>query len=367
MLLGIEARGDVEIYHGHIERAFEGANPYEGKDAFGYPPLAFIFVALPYVAGGRSSDAYYQLYRAQCYAVDALAFYLLTRSVRKDGYLLAYVLGTAVLGNLLYHRLDIALGLLLILVVHLHDRGRWLAAHAFLGLSMAFKVIPIVLVPAALALEARRSWRRSCLGSLMIVMGAGAPTAVGYLAWGAPSVFFLGDHAERGVQLESTWASVELLLMEMGALRGAVYWGAGSHNLHTVFEAAIVRWSHVLTGIVALGGVGLAFATPRGNPAPAFAATLGGCLAASKVFSPQFLLFLFPLCVVSAERGRRPEIAVLLILVSALTTWVYPYHEQALVALDGVAVAPLILRNALFLALTVALYGAALSRNERER
>ena len=118
-----EATGDVSFYFEHVETSTETGSPYarEAGEAFPYPPLAFGYVALPYLLGGHDFESYYHLFRVESYLVDLLLFALLlrlaVRSARGRAALLVYILATTLLGNLLFHRLDVALGLLLVLAL----------------------------------------------------------------------------------------------------------------------------------------------------------------------------------------------------------------------------------------------------------
>jgi hypothetical protein len=350
--------GDVETYFHAVARCAARGTPYGGEEGFGYPALAFLFVSLPWLVGGTKVDLYFPLYRAQCFAVDALLFHLLSRRCSRAS-LQVYIACTTLLGPLLYHRLDILLGLLLVVVLLLEARGSMGLASLALGASIAFKVIPVLLLPAWLMWTVRRSAKAALSAVCLVALGAGVPTVLACVLWGKDALLFMGAHTGRGIQLESTWASLGILLVGLG-LPGKTYFAAGSYNLSTPLEGAFTTASHIALCAAALwGGVISARLARGGRPLPlVFASTRGASLLASKVFSPQFLLFHLPALVWSldsmAPSVRRLAMA-LTVASSALTTWVYPYHEKDLEALAGVATVPLGLRNALFALLVVLL------------
>jgi hypothetical protein len=358
--------GDVSVYHEFAKKAWETGNPYLGE-GFGYPPLAFFYVALPYLVA-RDLPDYYQLYRAETYLVDLALFALLMR--RGDGSrlpALTYLVSTTLLGNLLYHRLDLVLGLLLLGAVSLRERGRIAPSYLLLGLAGAFKVVPLAAAPALLLFEARRSRRGAVTALSFLTLGAGAPTLIAVLLWGEGAVGFLGGHAERGVEIESSWASVESLLLLFG-LEGTSYWGAGCYNLRTAAEPLFVTLSHVASLLVVGGSclLGLRATGATRNPLWLLTITLAAILSVSKVFSPQFLLFLLPLVSAFANReGGMLHIPLLFIGIAALTTWVYPYRESELVALEGGTLLLVSLRNVIFLGFVLLLI-RAFRREEKE-
>ncbi|MBI4604276.1 MAG: DUF2029 domain-containing protein [Planctomycetes bacterium] len=361
--------GDVPGYFESVSRFVAKGTPY-GEDAFGYPVLGFLFVSIPWLLGARKFDPYFAFFRAQCFAVDVLLFWLLSRRCSRPS-LLVYIVCTALLANLLYHRLDIVLGLLLVAVLALEARGSLKLASITLGASIALKVIPGLLVPAWFAWTMRRSLKQALVGLGFVALGAGGPLAIAYALWGKDALFFMGAHAERGVQVESIWASIQIVLMELG-LQGKTYFGAGSYNLSTPLEGVFRTASHIAALAAVLWGIVITARLARrdGPFVLALASTLGALILASKVFSPQYFLFFLPLLAWSFE-SMGPMVRHLTMALTAaccgLTTWVYPYHEKELVALSGVATVPLVARNALFVLLVVLLQVHAWRSGRPER
>ncbi len=363
--------GDMPTYFEGVSRCVSKGTPY-GEDAFGYPALAFLFVSIPWLLGGRKLELYFPFFRAQCFAVDALLFYFLSRRCSRLS-LLFYIVCTALLPNLLYQRLDIVLGCLLVVALMLEARGSLKLASFTLGASIAFKVIPVMLIPCWLAWSTRRSLKEA-LGALgFVALGAGVPMGVAYLLWGKAALFFMGAHAERGVQLESIWASIQIVLMEFG-LQGKTYFNAGSYNLSTPLEGVFRTASHIALAAAALWSIVIAARLARrGGPfVLALTSTLGALILASKVFSPQYFLFFLPTLAWSLDSITPPWRRLAMVLTAGccvLTTWVYPYHEKELIALSGVATVPLAARNTLFVLLVVLLQAHAwrCGRPERRR
>jgi hypothetical protein len=85
--------GDLQAYFDGVSRLATKGNPY-GEDGFGYPVLAFLFVSIPWLFEARTFALYYPFYRAQCFAVDVLLFFLLRRRSSRET-LLVYIFSTA--------------------------------------------------------------------------------------------------------------------------------------------------------------------------------------------------------------------------------------------------------------------------------
>lgn len=353
------AHGDVPAYFDGMSRIVSRGSPY-GEGGFGYPVLAALFVSIPAVFGITKIELYRPFYRAQCFAVDVLLFYLLARRCSRSA-LLVYLLCTTLLGSILYDRLDIVLGCLLFVALLLERGERSALGSLALGASVAFKVIPVVLLPVWLASAVCRSWRSAVGAAILVALGVAAPFGAGYFLWGEDALLFMRAHAARGVEVESTWATLQIgaALSGSGAPQ-ETYLASGSYNLKTPHESVFVTISHGLVALAALWGAVLSIRlSRRGRPIiPAWNATLGACILSSKVFSPQFLLFFLPTLVWSLgsmSRGVRRATVALACAACALTTWVYPYHEGDLVALRAVATVPLIARNVCFFALVLVL------------
>jgi hypothetical protein len=181
---------------------------------------------------------------------------------------------------------------------------------------------------------------------------SGDEAGFAYGLWGNGAIFFMGAHAERGVQIESLWASIQIISLEFGQ-PGKVYFSAGCYNLSNSMEGVFKCASHIAAILVTLWGALLARRLAvRGKPlVVAVATVLGGLILVSKVFSPQYILFFLPVLTLALEfmplQYRRVTVG-LTIGYCLLTTWVYPYHEKELTTLLATATVPLIMRNALF-------------------
>ncbi|MGZ4316716.1 MAG: hypothetical protein ACXVRS_12920, partial [Gaiellaceae bacterium] len=207
--------------------------------------------------------------------------------------------------------------------------------HLLLGLGVAAKLYPAVLVPLGFAFVWKRAGRRealACLGlALVVVVAIFAPFVVlspGGV-WHSLSV-----QLRRPLQVESLGSA---LLLAGHHLFGVAVTGEtnfGSQNLvgaaadwlaraSTVFQAGVLVW------------IWAAFARGKGDSEAlvgASAAALCVFIAFGKVLSPQFLIWLIP--IVPLARGRRGLGASALLAVALVLTQIwFPFRYYRL-ALD---------------------------------
>ncbi len=340
--------GDDRAYFSAIKLSHDTGSPY-GPSGFAYPPLAYLFVKLPSFFSGPDRIFYFKLYRAQCLILDALAFYLLSRRVKRPA-LYAWILLTSLLGSLLYNRFDSVVSLLLLATILQSENKKYASAGALFGISIALKIIPVVLLPAWLVWLSRTSIRNAltALGSMTGVLIAAV--ALGYLWLGTGSVEFLLGHLHRGTQIESTWASIQILVSQWRDIGLRIYWDAGSDNVQTTLAPILITLSSVLLVLAVVGVtiMGWRMGKRADKLAFVFACGITVCVFVSKVASPQYLILLAtPIAVAFDDMSpsvRRAFLGVTL-MVFALTSWVYPHYYEQLIDLRPIALIPSVLRN----------------------
>ena len=364
ILFGFEPQAsDVSVYFGNAARAFDLKHtPYAGDFPIEFPPVAWWTMALARELAGSdvslaaasretALDHYVRSYRRLMAIADAAAFALFISIVRRRdtisaGLLALYTVCTALLAHPLYDRLDAGLLFLLMAVVYAWVRmseqpdavwSPWrLAAYLIVGIGIAYKLIPLMIVPFFLLFDWKRSsrWLALSIGSAAVVLGAGLPFALQYLVSG-PGVFRLVTfHAGRGVQLESLFATLMALAQPLGFPVHIELWEGGV-NLSSGLAGGMVTASTIAfsTGVLGL----VLFCGRHLVRYDATQAWRAGCLAIagmvilSRVFSPQYLIWALPLLLlVMAELFRSSRAmafgGLALIGIAALTAWVFPHH-----------------------------------------
>jgi len=356
---------DVLIYSKYaIDGVDLGHVPYLETD-MEYPPLAWWTIATPRwlatepfyrsyltinpgILQEFQADYYRRFHRMMAvFDVAAFGLFLLVVARRRPVWLgmsaWAYVLVTALQPHVLYDRLDI--GLLFFILAWAATmtmsagsrwRGVWIVASFIaLGGGIAYKLIPIVIAPACLEVEFRRAihsrrWATLVLGSIALAVTALGPFAY-YWNTSGPGVFNLFKyHGTRGIEIESTYASLMMILRPLG-LVSVVERGSGAINLVgplAPFFSTASTW--LLIAAVSCSMV-MAWRQWRDEAASyrwGLAALLLAVLAA-KVLSVQYMLWTLPaLVLLGAERlsvVNCHRLVIAAVVMAGLSTALYPY------------------------------------------
>ena len=276
-------------------------------------------------------------------------------------------LGPLALGPVLLSRFDLWPAALSVAALAALVYARPRLALALLGLAVAAKIYPVVLVPLALVYVARRHGRREALAAAgsarrarrmrSSVSSRCHRTECGR-AWRGSSVVRFRSRAWDRACCSSRTGS--------GGVPLVPDWSHGSNNLVGGAAHGLALEQSVLQlGVV----LAIWFAFAHG-PADtdrllvSSAAAVCAFIALGKVLSPQYLAWLLPL--VPLVRGRRGLAAGSLLLAAMLLTqgW-FPYRYRGLVdASDGLAVALVFSRDLVLLALLAVLLGVPAQRSE---
>jgi hypothetical protein len=321
-------------------------------------------------------------FRFQMLAADIVAFVLFgLMFVRRHPALVGwglwtYVVSTVLLGYLLYDRLDIGLTMLLLVWAYCwlradgsqpgdEDGGEdgferksssteWLwsaAGYAALGLGIGYKLIPVIVVPFALLVDlfrvARpgRDWRL-LVGPVVLVITALGPFAWYYHLVGEDLGRMFAYHADRGLQIESSYVMVLMLAQPWSEL--VCYYNFGSWNLRGDPEltgALLKASTWLLLAVLAILGLrsfSTMFLRERYDRTAAVRMGVVAVAAATllaKVLSPQYLIWSLPMLVWGAAELLSPRwfkiACVGAMLMAACTSFLFPCHY-----LDSMVVPP---------------------------
>jgi hypothetical protein len=358
---------DTAEYHRYGDAMMRGEVPYRDF-AVEYPPAALPAFALPAV--GRPGFSLYnrefQLLMALCgigaLAAMAAALRSLAASPERRAAALGFFgLAPLVLGSVILYRYDLwPAGLTVAgLAAVLARRAR--LGFAAVGLGIAAKAFPVVVLPPALAYVWRTRGRREallCLGAAAAVVAA---AVVPFVAL-APDGFWdsVVRQSTRPLQIESLGSALLLAAHHLGGLELTLDSSRGSQNLAGSLPDAVGAASSAVLAAVLLA-VWLAAARGPANGERLVrwsAASLVAFVAFSKVLSPQFLIWLLPL--VPLVRGRRGIAASALLGLALLLTQIwFPIRYFDLVAFDEVPSWFLLARDLVLVALLVVLTAPA--------
>ena len=358
---------DTVEYHRFGAAIMDGHVPYRD---FGveYPPGALPVFALP--ALGKPSFSLYnrefQLLMALCGVGALAAMASVLRSLRASAERQAAALGffalaPLVLGSVILYRYDLWPAALTVagLAAVLARRER--LGLAAIGLGIAAKAFPAVVLPPVLAYVWRTRGRGEALRCLGVAAATTAVVVLPFLAIAPHGVWeSIVRQTTRPLQIESLGSALLLAAHHVGGLALTMDSSRGSQNLGGSLPDAVGSISSALLVVVLLAlWVAFARGPATGERLVRYsAASLVAFVALGKVLSPQFLIWLLPL--VPLVRGRRGLAASALLGLSLLLTQVwFPIRYFDLVAFEAFPSWVLLARDLVLVALLVVLSAPA--------
>ncbi len=353
---------DTPIYAKYGRAMLHGHVPYRDFSVE-YPPGALpVFVVPAAVTRGGDLDSYvvaFESLMALCGA--ALAAAVAVALVRRNASRLSLAAAIALvglapvaLGPVVVSRFDLWPAALTAAALAALVAGRWRLALGALGVAVAAKLYPAVLVGPALAYVWRRAGRREAVVAGSVMAAVMAAIFLPFVVLAPDGVVdSIAGQASRPLQIESLGSGVLLAAHHLNGLAVAVESSHGSQNLGGSAAAAFALLQGLLQPAAILV-VWIWFL--RGPPTTerllrACAASVAAFVAFGKVLSPQFLLWLLP--VVPLVPGRRGLAAGgLLASALVLTQLWFPHRYFALTQeLDPFASALVLARDLLLAAL----------------
>lgn len=254
----------------------------------------------------------------------------------------------------------------------LHGRSR-LAALA-LGLAVAAKLYPLLLLPLVAIYVHRRRGGREAMLSIAITAAAFAVVVLPFIALAPGEAWFsIRAQLTRGVQVESIPGSVVVALgvaadkVGLGALGVGVDEGGTGDVRSADVTGALGQVAGTLGGLAAIAIVLALWLAARRRPEASSARLVRDCaaviaaqLALGRVFSPQFVLWLVPL--VPLVAGRRGRVATALLAAALVATqhWFPDLYRDYVNERGSAETAYLLARNALLLAVLAVLAAPAI-------
>ena len=330
---------DVPLYHAYGERLAGGLVPYRDFE-FEYPPGALPALVLPALVSD-SLSGYRVVFAAEMAVAGAIGMLLLAAGLRRLGRarddrrttLAVVAVLPAFLGGVILTRFDLVPAALVAGALVLLIGGRLRAGAVVVGLGIAVKLYPAVLLPLLGVVAWRKGGRRELAAVAALSI---APVAAAYLPFllvGPDGVLdSLGRQLGRPLQIESLGAGVLLALHQAAGIDLEWASGSGSQNLRGTGADALA----VLQGVAQAAALALVWVSFARGPATVerlvrhAAASVVAFVALSKVLSPQFLVWLVLL--VPLVGGIRSRAALwLTALACALTALWFPARYWELV------------------------------------
>jgi hypothetical protein len=332
--------GDVRFYETWGNMMANRAVPYRDFN-IEYPPGALItFVAPVYLrklAGYHGT--YYLWFRIELLVIGVAALVAMAwalhylRASRRRAFWALCIAGVApaLLGPIALARYDYLPAMISVVAVAALAARRPTIACAVAGIGAATKVYPIVLVPLAL-IELWRSHGVRAVARGVAVTVAFVAALSGVLVAVAPHGVGWALHRQlvRPLQVESLPAVFFAAAHVIGGLHLHVVKRAGSDNLIGSGPDLAATLSGIAT-VIAIAAVYALYARSnrtREQLVVSSVAAITAYIALSKVFSPQYLVWLIPLVpLVGGRRGVRAS-ALLVVILGMTQIW-EPYRYFA--------------------------------------
>ena len=355
---------DLPVYENYGEAMTRGDVPYRDF-AVEYPPAALPVFVLPAIGDG-DSDTYRRRFEgltagfgAVLVVCVALALAALGAGLGRLAAGVVFVAAAPLLlGSVVLSRFDLWPAMLVAGALAAVVSGRVGVGSGLLGLGVAAKLWPGVLVPLVVAYVWKTRGRREALLCLALLAGVAFACFLPFLVLAPGDVLdSIWRQARRPLQVESLGSALLLAGHHTFGLDLTMKSSSGSQNLQGGLPDAIA----VVQGLVQVAvliTLWVSFArgpATRGRLVRYSAATAVAFIALGKVLSPQFLIWLLPL--VPLVRGRRGLVAsVLLAAALVLTQLWFPYRYWDLALTFDEAASWLVLaRDVVLIALLVVL------------
>ncbi len=328
------SNADIGMYFANAQFVLDGKIPYRDF-IFEYPPLAFAAELIPSLITKLVSTNP-RWYVAVFIAMNAIAASLLIRDCeqlsgidsneQRGAVRLKAMLAFALMAPFIAARLDIILVFLILSSAKYLMRGSFTRAQVLLASSVLFKIVPIILSPLYLLMIARRSsWGQSVKSSayfgitLVLCLGLGM-WIIGPEFWS-----FLRFHSARSLQVESVPGAFLLLISPEA--RTSLSYNYGADHIMSASALSIAQMLPILS-IVVLGSVIVWMHRYLWRAAPSgissrllieFSLILFCVfILCSKVFSPQYCMWLFPGIILLHDR-RLLWLSFVILFVTSFT------------------------------------------------
>lgn len=335
-IAGFEGRpviSDTPVYRFYGESMASGDLPYRDFGAE-YPPGALVPFVLPALVSSTPGE-FDSVFRGLMVLALAFASILTVLSLEALGAFSrrvvvsvgAFLAGTALLGPFVLTRFDLYAAAVTLAAVCAILHGRRYLGPALLGVAIATKIYPAVLLPLLVTRTLRRDGAAAALRGLALTVGTALAVYLPFAILAPEGVVrSVWRQVGRPLQIESLGSGVLLALHHMFGMPLGWASGSGSQNL-TGAVASVAAAVTTVFGLAALVFVWVRYAQGDTESGARFAryaaAAVVAFVAFGKVASPQFLIWL--LAVVVLVPGRRGVVATALLLAAcALTRLWFP-------------------------------------------
>ncbi len=363
--------GDVKLYESIARKIQTGSIPYIDY-FFEYPPGSILVYIIPAVFTS-TTEAYRRVYEFLSLGAVVLTLVIAHKTfsehlkVKNKLVILLNIFSLAVLLPLGLERFDTITMLLVAIAVYLffkkQEKYRVLC-YMLLTLGGLIKLYPFLLIPILAIYDVKASNWKILLKSFFASLLVTSPFLLLILYNTNGLKFFLDYHTSRGLQLESTFSSLLLLLNNLGITKDLkiIYdfatYGVDSSLSNLLAKLSTFIFLFAYVGII----IRLWVLKSLKKPLVVVAAVLSvmSFILFNKVFSTQYFLWLIPITYFSIEivfsKKSKNLLSSLLFISAVLTILIYPLGWEYLNKGDLLMSVILFARNVILLLIFVKLF-----------
>lgn len=323
---------DIQIYFDAASGLLKGLVPYRDF-FFQYPPFSLLFFAPPRLPA-TDLGSYFVWFNLELFVLTGIGL-VATRLIalrvgQPVGQTMAvYCLGLLTLGAIIPQRYDLIPAIIVALALASWLSNRPDLAYGLLAIGTLVKIYPALLVPVLVITQWNSGERRAAARGLVVFSAILALGIIPFLLLSPTEItdVLLGQ-ASRGVGLGSVYAAVMLAGRSIGVPAQVIY----ERNLNIwnvqIPDGALVSAITTIIQISALAFVYVRYFRSKARSSSLtvryMAAVVAVAILTSKVLSPQYVIWLFP---ISFLTGRKHFIvsSVLFLGTALLSQVVYPF------------------------------------------
>jgi hypothetical protein len=350
------------LYFGFASKVLEGSIPYHDF-AFEYPPFSLLFFILPRL-GASTWLTFSMYYQAEVIVFDIIGVFIMYKIARKLGnppwlLLAIYTLCILAMGPIIGQQFDIFPAVMSLLAIYLFWTGKHKTAWAILALATLTKIYPAVIAPIFLIYYIRNGQMNRLWQGLITFGAVGLIILLPFLITDPASLRTLYDyHALRGIQLESTYSAFLLAADKLDMISIRTAFSFGSWNLMGTAADILAKLSTYFLAILLLLAYGFIYLrTKKGKPNIMQLGSFSTLvilitLFASKILSPQYIIWLIPLLPLVSGRWWQ-TVWIAFMVAGVLTYYLFPWNYIELTRIENQAVMVLFARDFLLIVMAV--------------
>jgi uncharacterized membrane protein len=350
----------VLVYMDYASNVIHGQIPYRDF-SLEYPPLALLFFIIPRLFTDQW-QVFSMIYQGEVLIFALLGLWVIYKIAQRMGkepwkLMAPYILGILVIGPILGQQYDIFPAVMTLLSLYYFWLGRHKTSWLWLALGVMTKLYPAVLIPLYLIIYWRNHQIRQAVTGIVTFGLACLIMLSPFLLTGPQNLISLVNyHSQRGIQIESLYGAFLLLADRLGLTSVSLGFSYGSWNLSgpladsfsrlytyiqvvTLFVCYCFIWAQVKKGksqFTRLGSYSLLL--------------IAVLLFTSKVFSPQYIIWLLPLMSLVFTHWRL-AIWTTFAVIGIFTYLIFPVNYLNLLSLNTGIIMILCLRDLLLIVL----------------